>query len=118
MADETLPSGIYYDKDTDNFYCMLNNAGMGPSFYDRWKPRSSEFPSERTHISLDRTPTVARLLDHVKPDKDLAELEKSVRAIENVIPHLDALAKMRRAAFVAYVKAGFTEAQALELCTK
>ncbi len=40
------------------------------------------------------------------------------RNLDALIENQKAIAKIRRAAFLAYVAEGFTEAQALELCCK
>jgi hypothetical protein len=40
------------------------------------------------------------------------------RHLDDLIENQRAIAKIRRAAFLAYVQEGFTDAQALELCCK
>lgn len=50
-----------------------------------------------------------------KAIEDFAALARMMKAMSE---HAEEIAKSRRALFLAYVKEGFTEAQALELCTK
>lgn len=58
------------------------------------------------------------VLPNIEHDKILAALEQTKRNADFLIEHYKVMAKIRRASFMAYVSAGFTEAQALELCAK
>ena len=53
-----------------------------------------------------------------KPDQFAAAVEHAKRQLAATIELQQHLAKVRRAAFLAYVAEGFNEAQALELCSK
>ena len=50
------------------------------------------------------------------PDEMAAAVDKLRRAQPMIIEYVAILAKMKWAAFEAYKKEGFTDAQALELC--
>jgi hypothetical protein len=54
------------------------------------------------------------------PDRNEARAagDKARREIEAIIENVKVIAKMRRAAFLAYVDEGFTIEQALHLCCK
>ena len=53
------------------------------------------------------------------PKNDIAAArEKLGRDLDELIQAQETIARLRRASFLALVAAGFTEAQALELCCK
>lgn len=39
-----FPENVYYLIESDNFYSLETNMGMGTPFYEKWKSRASEFP--------------------------------------------------------------------------
>lgn len=45
-----------------------------------------------------------------------AAVDQLARTMPEMLEHVKLMAQIRRASFVAHVEAGFTEAQALELC--
>jgi hypothetical protein len=47
---EAIPSGVYYSADTDNFYDVKTCKGMGQTFWQKWRNRKYEFPSETSII--------------------------------------------------------------------
>ena len=49
---KSIPSGIYYSIEHDNFYAIGTNAGMSDKFYREWKFRYSEFPNTSTNNVL------------------------------------------------------------------
>lgn len=51
-----------------------------------------------------------------KPDEFKAALENLKRQMPMLIEHAQLVAKIRRASYQALIEAGFTEAQALDLC--
>lgn len=53
-----------------------------------------------------------------KPDEIAAAAENFKRNIETLLDHQRTLARLRRAAYLALIEAGFEEKQALELCCK
>ncbi len=60
-----------------------------------------------------------KVVDLPKQKNELQALgEEMSRNLHVFIANQQTLAKIRRAAYLAYVKEGFTEAQALELCCK
>lgn len=58
-------------------------------------------------------PTIVKL---EPPNQIHGEVEKFQRNTPHLIQHVRAMAKIRRASYLALVEEGFTEAQALELC--
>lgn len=53
------------------------------------------------------------------PKNEYAAVGDSLRRnFDTLVANQKTIAQLRRAAFVAYVDAGFTDAQALELCCK
>jgi len=54
----------------------------------------------------------------VEQDKNIAMLENLKRNMEAIIETNKLIAKIRRASYEAYVSAGFTPDQALQLCIK
>jgi hypothetical protein len=42
-----IPSGVYYRAESDNFYDMTANVGMGMGFWRKWRDRKHDFPTER-----------------------------------------------------------------------
>ena len=54
-------------------------------------------------------------LPNVERDKLIATTENLKRNLQALIEQCDYVAKLRHAQFAAYTKAGFTEAQALQL---
>jgi hypothetical protein len=64
----------------------------------------------------DNGPTLVSLPQ--KPDQLAAAGESLKRNFDTLVAHQLTLAKLRRASYLAHVEAGFTEAQALELCCK
>lgn len=61
----------------------------------------------------DQKPTVVEL---PKRDDAQAALAQFARMIPAMLEHVQLQAKVRRAAYLALVAEGFTEAQALDLC--
>lgn len=53
-----------------------------------------------------------------KPSEIAVAGDKLRRSLDDLVANQPAVAKVRRAAFLALVAEGFTEAQALELCVK
>lgn len=43
----TIPSGVYWSVENDNFYSSSNGTGMGDEFFRRWVSRCLEFPQTR-----------------------------------------------------------------------
>ena len=41
---ETIPEGVYYGPDGNNFYSVDDNKGMGVEFWNKWKHRKDDFP--------------------------------------------------------------------------
>ena len=63
--------------------------------------------------------TVANLVRLPDQKNEVAVAGESIRRnLEDLIENQRTLAKLRRAAYLAYVAEGFTEAQALDLCCK
>ena len=44
----TIPNGVYYGTDTDNFYDEVTKEGKGTEFYQQWISRKAEFPQKKT----------------------------------------------------------------------
>jgi hypothetical protein len=64
-------------------------------------------------------PASATLLQLPGQKNEVAAAGENIRRhLEDLINNQRTLAKIRRAAFLAYVDEGFTEAQALDLCCK
>jgi len=64
------------------------------------------------------TPRLPTALPTIEQDKFTAAIETLRRNLHNQIEYHQIQAKIRRAAFDAYLAEGFNEAQALELCAK
>lgn len=45
--DGSIPKGVYYGAETDNFYLTDHGVGMGMAFWMQWRDRKHEFPTER-----------------------------------------------------------------------
>jgi len=41
-----IPSGVYYRAESNNFYDMTANVGMGMGFWRKWRARKHEFPTK------------------------------------------------------------------------
>lgn len=54
----------------------------------------------------------------VKKDVLSAAREQVMREFDAMVENQKVLARLRRASFLAHIEAGFTDAQALELCCK
>ena len=72
-----------------------------------------QFKQEINVADNDDGPKVVEM----QPCNELAGAAEAMkRALPVLLQHMPLQAKMRRAAFQAYIAEGFTEAQALELC--
>lgn len=60
----------------------------------------------------------AKLIELPERNEARAAGDKARREIEAIIQNVQVIAKMRRAAFLAYIEEGFTVEQALQLCCK
>lgn len=69
-------------------------------------------------MSDDRDPDYSgpQVVDLAPPDKTRAALEELRRNLTTVFEGAELLAKVRRANYLALIREGFTEAQALDLC--
>lgn len=52
-AEYPVPSGVYYNSETDNFYSMANRCGMGLAFWTNWRGRSADFPNKAPESPAD-----------------------------------------------------------------
>lgn len=57
-----------------------------------------------------------RVVDLPTPDKERAKIEELQRGLPHLLAAVEVTAKIRRAYYLALVREGFTEAQALDLC--
>lgn len=60
--------------------------------------------------------TKIRSLPNPTHDEMAASMAKYMRAIAQIAVHADEIARLRKVNFDAHIAAGFSEAQALELC--
>jgi tRNA A58 N-methylase Trm61 len=67
-------------------------------------------------MNNDNTPKVVDLKQ--PPDALAAAGENLKRNLDTLVAHQVTIARLRRASYLALIDAGFTEAQALELCCK
>lgn len=68
---------------------------------------------------MDDKPTGPTIVPFVSAPNPLkAAGDEIARNLSTMIDTINNVAKFRRAAFLAYIENGFTEAQALELCCK
>lgn len=58
---------------------------------------------------------VVSLASHAKPDELLAAVAQLRDRLPGMLEYQRIMAKVKREAFVAYLEAGFTDAQALDL---
>ena len=109
-SEDALPARVWWSVKESNFY-DIESRSMGSRFFDQWKERRAEFPQSLQELGVD-PPEKAVPRRRVTTDKSVSLA--SLSAVDSI----KALAQRRKRLYDAYVEAGFTEPQALELCCK
>ena len=73
---------------------------------------------ENYHKLRSTDTTKPKIVEFDKPDPNAKLYEELKRNLPYILARLPMIAQMRRAYFLEYVKAGFTEEQALKLCVQ